>query len=257
VSAAGERVDDELAFIGSRGAELFGVLARPRGVPGDTVVLLLPGAAEAASFGRNQVRARLARRLAELGCHAMRIDYAGSGESTGSPPAPRLDEASLEPLVDDVQAVTTWLRQRGLRRVVLMGSCLGSRVALTCVGRVAGLAGLILVTAPVYDYVYGRMPATGGPRGRFADLLGRAAADRLPVLLVYGRTDRFGADFEMARGAELGPVLQAAGELITTRVVEHAVYDFPNVPGQEQVVDAVADWLSFRLPAMRSTPGAR
>ncbi len=243
-------------FVRSRGADVFGILTGPGPQTSDLVVLLLPGAAEPASFGRNQVRARLARKLAGLGCHAMRIDYPGLGESTGSPPAPRLDECLLLPLVEDVGAIAAWLRERGLRRVVLMGSCLGSRIALTCVGRVPGLAGLVLVTAPAYDYVYGRMPASGGPPGRFVDLLERAVQERLPVLLVYGRVDRFAADFELARRGRLGGLLRAAGDLVSTRTVEHAVYDFPNVCGQEEVVDVVADWLASNLVAvLRPTGG--
>jgi pimeloyl-ACP methyl ester carboxylesterase len=241
-------------FIRSRGSDLFGILTRPDARVDDLVVLLLPGAAEAASFGRNQVRVRLARRLAALGCHAMRIDYPGLGESTGTAPAARLDEHLLLPLVEDVAAVASWLRDQGLSRVVLMGSCLGSRVALTCVGRLPGLAGLVLVTAPAYDYVYGRMPASGGPEGRFSDLMEAAAGRRLPVLVVYGRTDRFGADFELARRGRLGEVLRGAGDLVSTRIVEHAVYDFPNVRGQEEVVETITGWLAEELlPRLTTT----
>lgn len=241
-------MNERPAFIPSRGGDLFGILTSPApSAPTDLVALLLPGAAEAASFGRNQVRARLARRLAGLGCHAMRVDYPGLGESTGSPPAPQLDEDLLLPLVEDVGAIAAWLSDRGLRRIVLVGSCLGSRVALTCVGRVPGLAGLALVTAPAYDYVYGRMPASGGPEGRFVELLERSTGEGLPVLLVYGRTDRFGADFELARAGRLGEALQAAGRLVTTCIVEHAVYDFPNVRGQDEVVEAIAEWLAGEL----------
>ena len=248
-------MSETAAFIPSRGSDVFGILTRSDAAAGDLVALLLPGAAEPASFGRNQVRARLARRLSALGCHAMRVDYPGLGESTGTPPAPRLDERLLLPLVEDVRAVVSWLRDRGLGRVVLIGSCLGSRVALTCVGRVAGLAGLALVTAPPYDYVYGRMPASGGPEGRFADLLEGAVRQRLPVLLVYGRTDRFGADFELARRGRLGEVLRAAGDVVSTRIVEHAVYDFPNVRGQEEVVETIAGWLADQVLPRPTTTG--
>jgi len=184
--------------------------------------------------------------LARAGFEALRIDWAGVGESTGSPPQARLDENLILPLVADVEAVSAWLRGRGCRRVLLMGSCLGSRVALTCVGRVPDLAGLILVTAPVYDYDAARMPAVGGPPGRFADLLGRAVDASLPVLMVYGRADRFATDLELARRGELGALLRRAGDLVTVTLVEHDVYDFPSVAGQDETIEAVAAWATRR-----------
>jgi pimeloyl-ACP methyl ester carboxylesterase len=245
---------EEVVFIRSRGSDLFGVLTRPAVEPEETAVLLLSGAAEAASFGRNQVRARLARRLAELGFPAMRVDYPGTGESTGSAPEARLDEGSILPLVEDAAAIAGWLRERGSRHLVVAGSCLGSRVALTCPGRVPDVGGLVLITPPVHDYDHRRMPESGGPEGRFVELLRDAIDAGLPALLVYGRPDRFATDFELARRGKLGDLLRTAGDLVTVSMLDHAVYDFPNTAGQDAVVEATAAWLRARAPRVGRSP---
>jgi len=245
---------EEVVFIRSRGSDLFGVLTQPAGEPEETAVLLLSGAAEAASFGRNQVRARLARRFADLGFPAMRVDYPGAGESTGRAPEARLDEGSILPLVEDAAAVAGWLRERGSRRLVVAGSCLGSRVALTCAGRVPDVGGLVLVTPPVHDYDHRRMPESGGPQGRFVELMRDAVDAGLPVLLVYGRPDRFATDFELARRGELGDLLRTAGDLVTVAMLDHAVYDFPNTAGQDAVVEAAAAWLRTHAPRFGRSP---
>ena len=107
---------------------LFGILTEPSGDPSGTVAVLLRGAAQGPSAGRNQASARMCRRFAEEGMHAVRFDYRGVGDSTGTVERFRLDQ----PFEDDLKGATGWLRDRGMDRFALVGTCFGARTALAC-----------------------------------------------------------------------------------------------------------------------------
>jgi pimeloyl-ACP methyl ester carboxylesterase len=80
-----------------------------------------------------------------------RFDYHGVGESTGSIEGYRLDR----PFVEDLEAVSRWLADIGLRRLVLVGSCFGSRTILAAADGIAGLAGVVLASTPPRDFEMG------------------------------------------------------------------------------------------------------
>lgn len=127
------------------GEELFGILTRPEGGGNGLTVLTLFGAGPFPTLGKNQVRVRMARRLADLGFHVLRIDYRGVGESGGE-----CREADLaEPWVDDVVGAVDWLQSQGLHRIVMVGVCFGARSALAAADRIPALAGMALIAPPV------------------------------------------------------------------------------------------------------------
>lgn len=139
------------AFIPSGGDRLLGVLTKPTVPPLGCAAIVLPAGTSPLSTARNQVPVRICRDLAALGFHAIRIDYHGAGDSTGT-----LEGMSLgEPFVEDVAGAVQWLQQQGLKRFVFIGSCFGARTALAVAAQVEGLTGLILMSMPVADFGVG------------------------------------------------------------------------------------------------------
>jgi len=228
------------------GDHVFGILTEPAGEPNGAVAVLLWGGGQMPSYGRNQVCARLCRRLGEAGYHAVRADYRGFGDSTGAPPRLRMDDVALEPLVEGTLAVLGWLARHGLSRVVPVGSCLGARVALECMPSIPDLAGLVLLAAPAGDYEYRRLRPVGGPTSGFVAQLTEVVERRLPTLLLYGEQDVFYQDFARARAARLGELLAASSDLLTVEVIAGGVHADPTVANQRAVIDRTCDWLAAR-----------
>ena len=134
-------------FVPAAGDRLFGVLTQPTVAPLGCAAIVLPAGTSPLSTARNQVPVRICRDLAALGYHAMRIDYHGAGESTGT-----LEAISLgDPFIEDVMGAVQWLRQQGLNRFVFIGSCFGARTALAIAPQVEGMTGAILMSMPVAD----------------------------------------------------------------------------------------------------------
>jgi pimeloyl-ACP methyl ester carboxylesterase len=134
-------------FIPAGGHQLFAVFTRSTTDPVGCAVIVLPAGTSPLSTARNRVPVRISRELASHGYHAVRVDYHGAGDSTGS-----LDVLSLgEPFVEDVEGVVRWLESKGIRKIVLVGSCFGARTALAAAAEVEGLAGLVLMSMPVAD----------------------------------------------------------------------------------------------------------
>jgi pimeloyl-ACP methyl ester carboxylesterase len=126
---------------------LFGVFTRPIADARGTAAMLLVGGGATAT-NRNRISVRLARRLAEDGYHALRLDYHGVGESTGVlAHAPRVSE----PFVSDVEGGLRWIHGRGIQRCVLVGSCFGGRTALSSAPQVSGVEAVVLLSPPLRD----------------------------------------------------------------------------------------------------------
>jgi pimeloyl-ACP methyl ester carboxylesterase len=134
-------------FFAARERELFGVLTEPREAAREVGIVLLTGGACVPGTNRNRLSVHLARRLAELGFHVLRFDFHGVGESQGSVDVFRLDR----PFSDDLDAAAGVLRAAGLRRVVFIGSCFGSRTILAAADRVPELAAAVLMSTPLGD----------------------------------------------------------------------------------------------------------
>jgi pimeloyl-ACP methyl ester carboxylesterase len=118
----------------------FAILTEPRESTHDAVLVLATGA----NFGANPLLLRLARHVAHHGHAALRLDYLGTGESSGG--VRRLRAAA--PQTDEIAAAGRFLAGRGFDRVVPIGFCYGARAALAAAADLEELAGIVLV-APV------------------------------------------------------------------------------------------------------------
>lgn len=150
-----ETLEEAPLFFPAREATLFGVLTSPPSEPKDIAAITLPGAWYGTSTGRNRLLIRICRRLAAIGHPALRFDFRGVGESTGSIDRFQLDE----PMAEDLAGAVRALEARGLSRFVLVGVCFGSRTALAGSARIADLRGVVLILAPVSAAVRHRGPA--------------------------------------------------------------------------------------------------
>lgn len=136
--------EERLVFFPCEGACLAGVLTLAPEPNGRTI--LIPwGAGAFPSSGRNRIRARLARTLAELGFHAFRFDYLGVGESDGEYQKPDL----ARPNIKEIVAASEWLTSEGFSRIVVVGHCFGGWSSLLAAPMIPGLEGMVVVNAPV------------------------------------------------------------------------------------------------------------
>jgi pimeloyl-ACP methyl ester carboxylesterase len=136
-------------FVPAGDETIFGVLTSPRGGEGDIAVIVLGGGfTPSTSTGRNRVFVSMCRQLADGGVPAFRFDYHGLGESTGPVEDIRLDK----PYLEDLRAVIARMRDLGLQRFILVGSCFGARTALSLAPEIDGLVGVVLLGTPLRDY---------------------------------------------------------------------------------------------------------
>ena len=135
---------EELVFFPCGDISLAGILTIPARSNGSTV--LIPwGSATSPSSGRNRVRARLARVVADAGFHAFRFDYQGVGESQGEYRKPDMSKPNTQEIV----AACEWLTTRGLGRIVVVAHCFGGWSSLIAAPMISGLEGMALVNSPV------------------------------------------------------------------------------------------------------------
>jgi pimeloyl-ACP methyl ester carboxylesterase len=130
--------------------ELLGVLTEPVGPAVGCGVVMMSGA-HFTSSNRNRLSVHLARCISEQGFHSLRLDFHGTGESTGVLREYRLDR----PFVQDAASGIAYLRSIGLKRFVLLGTCFGARTALATARDVEGMVGIALVSAPPRDFEKG------------------------------------------------------------------------------------------------------
>lgn len=156
------RADAETPVFFAAGREqVFGVVTEPTGTPRGTAALMVMGGGFHTSAHVNRLAVSQARRLAADGYHAMRIDYHGLGESSGSLRGYRLDD----PFAEDMLGAVEWFRSRGIRRFVLIGSCIGGRTALETASRIEGVEAVVMITTPLIDLKQGE----GTPARRMVD----------------------------------------------------------------------------------------
>ncbi len=236
MTSAGSTYDEEAMFFPCGEDHLFGVLTSPRRDPRGVVALLLWGSGPLPSFGTNQIRARLARRLAGSGYHTMRIDYPGVGDSTGTASeGDRLDNPNVEPVL----GAASWLRERHLSRTVVVGSCFGARSALASAGRLPDLTAVVLISPPVWDDERDMRPSQ-----RFLAPFSELCERRIPVLFLYGADDHVYKYFRQGRAGKLGQLLEDAGDLVTVRVTEEPLHGFPTASSGDGMIEIVDAWLS-------------
>jgi alpha-beta hydrolase superfamily lysophospholipase len=142
------RVPVERAFFAPAGADqLFGILTEPTSEPLGAGVVVLAGGRYEQTAGRNRIGHRLAHALAGEGLHVARIDYHGTGDSTGTHDVFVLHH----PFTDDLAAAVAQLRAAGVSRIGVIGDCFGARTALAGAGTIEGIAALLLVSLPWRD----------------------------------------------------------------------------------------------------------
>lgn len=115
----------------------------PRGV-----VLLLAGTGRHNAIG-STLSARLSLRLAEEGLASARLDYAGSGDSPGH--VPQWNPAEIAATTQQARAVLDAAREAlGVARFAEVGTCYGSRIALSLVEDPA-CVGAVCLAPPILD----------------------------------------------------------------------------------------------------------
>ena len=130
---------------------IFGIVTHPRGRIPRTGFIILPGGATPLTTNRNRLSVRICRHLAALGIMSMRCDYHGTGESTGQLQQIRLDQ----PFVEDVAAAIAHLKEMGVERVILAGSCFGGRTSLATAAVSDDVAAVMLIATSPRDYMMG------------------------------------------------------------------------------------------------------
>ena len=148
-------VEEPVFFDTTRGRG-FGIVTMPATGTPHTGFVILPGAGTPFSVNRNRLSVRICRELAPLGYAAMRCDYHGTGESTGV-----VEGFSLtHPFTEDVVGAVARLREMGVRRVVLAGSCYGGRCALAAAAQIDDVEALLLLATTPRDYDRGERKST-------------------------------------------------------------------------------------------------
>jgi dienelactone hydrolase len=150
-------------YFPAAGEDLFGIITEPTREPKGVALVLLAGGAVPAP-NRNRLSVRIARHVAALGYHALRLDYHGVGESTGEIDSYRLDQ----PYVDDLLAGVRCLEEQGVREVALAGTCFGARTALAAADLIPGLRGVALLAPPIRDFEMGTPKIEATPTLHYA-----------------------------------------------------------------------------------------
>jgi alpha/beta superfamily hydrolase len=229
-------------FIPAGPERLFGIFTVPTGKPKGVAVIFLQGGGYVLSTNHNRVWVDLCRRVAGSGCHSMRLDYRGVGESTGRFERIHLDRVQ----VDDLEAALDWIRRQGVQRLIVVGSCLGARIAVAAAPKIVGLQGLVLIGAPVGGVdVQGPTMASLGPSvtGNFADGLLALARRQLPCLVVYGTEDSYRDAFRRAAAGPLQEMLNDPTTTVETVLVPGQLPGLPSLRTQQVVGDTVVAWI--------------
>ena len=185
-------------FVEAGDDHVASVLTVPEGNPRG-VVISLPGTGRHNLIGSTMCT-HLSQRLVERGLAHVRLDYAGVGDSPGLVPTWALSDvgAASQQARAVLGAVTEAL---GVRRFVVVGTCYGSRVALSLVSD-PDCCGAVCLALPVLDHGgFARVSRSVGertvfslcalPRGlrRLADPLRRTLRARKPAAGVVGAFD--------------------------------------------------------------------
>lgn len=125
---------------------MLAVLTQPTVEPNGRAAVFVPAGGGLPWVNRDRFPVLPCRRVAELGYHAVRFDFRGSGESTGT-----VERYSLDRLFTaEVDAVVGLVRRLGIERLMLVGFCYGARTALAAAEEMEGLERLVLISEPVY-----------------------------------------------------------------------------------------------------------
>ena len=199
----------------SVGSGVSGYLAKPSGVPGIGVVVIME------AFGLNAFVKSVCERFARAGYmalapdvyHGDTFDYADRERAIA-----RLNEVDDDVAMREVGAALDVLVAQGARdgRLAVIGFCMGGRLAF-----LANAVHGARLAASVSFYGGGIAPAV--PRGKRKPLLDRIDDLSAPQLLIYGAQDASIASDEHARVAK---ALSDANKRYTLAVLPDAPHAF-------------------------------
>jgi alpha/beta superfamily hydrolase len=237
------------AVIAAGPESLVGTFVEPVAGRGDVGALILNCGGYHLACGPLGLWSRLASKLASLGVPSLRLSYRGVADSSGE-----IDDFDLSrPLVEDMEAARAALAERGFRRQILIGGCLGARTV--CAGRLEDVVGLGLVSLPLHVESLARsFGARPRPRrlavqspdsgltwlnhGLIEDLH-RCLNAGVPIEVVYAADEPYRRDFDLARSGGLGALIERAGSDFSLRIVDGDDSMFET----ESVAQAVADFV--------------
>jgi pimeloyl-ACP methyl ester carboxylesterase len=272
------RIEERLVFFPCEGLSLAGILTVPAD-PNGFAVLIPWGGGAYPSSGRNRLRARLAKTVAERGFHAFRFDYRGVGESDGEYRLPDLGS----PYVEEIVAASEWLNSQGLTRLVIVANCFGGWSSLVAAPLIPNLEGIAVVNSPVrrdhqqavavqhswqwwFTQIgrlsfkklrspqrrarYRKMVAAkaaaivGTPRSdsRFVQAIRNLLSRNVPILLIYGNDD-FRADLESELNLGLRPAIDEAGPITRLTLVDERLEGCASLEAQQVLLNEVVPWL--------------
>lgn len=160
--ARGERAttaDEVPVYLPAGQEHVFGILTRPTGPSNGTGVLCFHAGAQNLTSHRNRVYTRLCRDAAGAGYTALRMDFHGTGDSSGV----LTDRGVSGQTTLDVDVAVRWLTEQGARRIVVVGTCWGGLVALVAAARHEVVVSACLISPPLYFLETGGS-VTQGPR---------------------------------------------------------------------------------------------
>jgi pimeloyl-ACP methyl ester carboxylesterase len=173
---------EQPVYLLSGDEHVFGVLTLPLAASYDTAVLFLHAGEQNLSCHRNRLWTRLARELAGHGYACLRLDFHGSGDSSGI----LANRDVFGQAQTDVRTAVDWLRDVvAAPRVVIIGTCWGALVAIAAAASSEGVVRAGLVSPPL------RLLLTGGevdqrgqlPHERLVPAIRSAASFRVLHLL--------------------------------------------------------------------------
>ena len=130
---------------------LFGIICRPEGRNPGGMAVIIGNTGRDPHHGSARFAVEFARRLASEGIASLRLDFAGLGDSVGSPG----NEKILSPLFEtdrssDIRDAIDELQQLGYERFTLHGVCAGAYHAFHAALVDQRIAALLLINMPVF-----------------------------------------------------------------------------------------------------------
>ncbi len=121
----GESVEEAVSFT-VEGATLRGVLHCPSGGNGDSSAIVFLHGWSGYRIGPHRMFVKAARRYAQRGCHCLRFDYRGRGDSDGA-----TGDATIASMIADTERAIAFLEEKtAASHVTLIGMCSGGKVAI-------------------------------------------------------------------------------------------------------------------------------
>ncbi|MBI2129769.1 alpha/beta fold hydrolase [Candidatus Woesearchaeota archaeon] len=137
-------MQEKLFFENSKGNKLCGILSNPTASKDRPIIILCHGFS---SSKDSKTFVELEKILNEKGISTFRFDFYGHGESEG-----KFEDVTISEAVDDVLNAIKFLKQKGYKKIGLMGSSFGGMASLLAASKTNDLYVLAL-KSPVSDYL--------------------------------------------------------------------------------------------------------